>query len=90
MALSVAKILESIVRDSIIHHMFQNDLIDPNQHGFTSRKSYTTQLLTTMECWTQSLDSGICINVIYQKPLTSSHMPDYCLNLKHIVLEVIF
>ena len=58
-------ILETIVRDSIIHHMFQNDLIDPNQHGFTSHKSYITQLLTAMKCWTQSLDSGICINVVY-------------------------
>ena len=36
LTLSVANVLESIVRDSIFHHMFQNDLIDPNQHGFTS------------------------------------------------------
>ena len=88
--MSVAKILETIVRDTIIHHMFQNDLIDPNQHGFTSCKSYITQLLTVMERWTQSLDSGICMDVIYQKPLTLSHMPDYYLNLKRIVLKVIF
>ena len=59
LTLSVANVLESIVRDSIFHHMFQNDLIDPNQHGFTSCKSCITQLLTVMEHWTQSLDSGI-------------------------------
>ena len=42
---SIAKILESIVKDNIIRHMVNNNLIDPNQHGFTSHKSCITQLL---------------------------------------------
>ena len=42
--------------------MFQNDLIDPNKHGFTL---VGIQLLTVMEHWTQSLDSGICMDMIY-------------------------
>jgi len=62
---SIAKILESIVKDNIICHMFNNNLIDSNQHGFTSHKSCITQLLTAMEYWTQSLDSGASTDVIY-------------------------
>ena len=76
--------------DNIIHHTFQNDLFDPR---FISHKSCITQLLTAMEYWTQSVDSGICTDVIYldtTKALTPSYMPNYYLNLKHIVLEVIF
>jgi len=45
--------------------MFNNDLIDLNQHGFTSQKSYITQLLIDIEYWTQSLDSGTSTDVIY-------------------------
>jgi len=65
LTLSIAKILESIVKDNIIHHMFNNDLIGPNQHGFTFQKSCITQLLTAIEYWTQSLDSGTSTDVIY-------------------------
>ena len=65
MTSSIAKILESIVKDNIICHMFNNNLIDSNQHGFTSHKSCITQLLTAMEYWTQSLDSGTSTDVIY-------------------------
>jgi len=45
--------------------MLYNDLIDPNQHEFTSQKSCITQLLTATEYWTQSLDSGTSTDVIY-------------------------
>ena len=39
---AMAKILESI-------NMYQNNFINPSQHGFTSRKSCITQLLTAMD-----------------------------------------
>ena len=46
-------------------HFNETYNINPNQHGFTTRKSCITQLLTAMEHWTQSLDSGTCTDVIY-------------------------
>ena len=40
----VIKIMESIVRDSILDHVTVNRLLSPTQHGFTVGKSCITQL----------------------------------------------
>ena len=43
------KIMESIVRDSILDHVTVNCLLSPTQHGFTVGKSCITQLLTAVK-----------------------------------------
>ena len=65
MTSAIAKILKSIVRDNIINHIYQKNLIDPSQHGFTTLKSCVAQLLIPMEYWTQPLNSGVCTDIIY-------------------------
>ena len=42
-----------------------NDLLVHNQHGFTSSRSCTTQLLHAMEYWTSSLDNNIPVDILY-------------------------
>ena len=61
----ICKILEKLVRRNIIDHLEQNELIDPAQHGFVKGRSCVTNLLETFEQWTQILDDGGCIDVIY-------------------------
>ena len=39
---TIGKILESIIRDKIYQHLTVNNLLVPNQHGFTSGKSCAT------------------------------------------------
>ena len=48
---TIGKILESIIRDEIYQYLTANNLLVQNQHqhGFTSGKSCTTQLLHPME-----------------------------------------
>ena len=41
----ISKIMESIIRDSIVHHMTQNDLFSDAQHGFVPGRNCKTQLL---------------------------------------------
>ena len=41
----VIKIMESIIRDSILDHVTVNCLLSPTQHSFTVGKSCITQLL---------------------------------------------
>jgi len=42
-----------------------NELFCDNQHGFRSKRSFETQLLTVMEHWTKCVDDGNSIDVVY-------------------------
>ena len=61
----VGKMMESIVRDQLVHHMMSNGLFCDAQHGFVPGRSCMTQLLVTMELWSEILDSGCPVDVIY-------------------------
>ena len=59
------KILERLTRDEIVDHKTKNDFFSPEQHGFMSGRSCTTQLLEFLEDLTEILDNGKDIDVIY-------------------------
>ena len=61
----IGKILESIVRDQIMEHCMKNDLFSDAQHGFVPGRSCMTQLLTVLENWTLTIDTGHPVDVIY-------------------------
>ena len=42
-----------------------NDFFCNEQHGFRSRRSCETQLLTVMEHWTRCIDDGTSVDVVY-------------------------
>ena len=45
--------------------MENNDLITNHQHGFIKTKSCVTQLLESIEKWTELSDQGYSVDVIY-------------------------
>ena len=59
------KVLESLIRDHILAHLSNNNLLSPHQHGFIPHRSCNTQLVNVMDQWTSSIQSGIPIDVIY-------------------------
>ena len=59
------KILESILRDSIMDYLTENSLITPEQHGFLIGRSTFTQLIETLEKWTSMLDHNDNIDILY-------------------------
>jgi len=61
----ICKIMESIIKDSIQEHLQANNIIPPQQHGFTSGRSCSTQLLLTMNDWTKALDTGHSVDILY-------------------------
>jgi len=61
----IGKMMESMIRDSLVKYMMENNLFCDQQHGFVSGRSCVTQLLVTLELWTELLDSGAPIDVIY-------------------------
>ncbi|CAL4083944.1 unnamed protein product, partial [Meganyctiphanes norvegica] len=61
----VCKVLETVVRDNILNHLKENDLLSDKQHGFREGRSCLSNLLTTLEDWTSILDDGDCVDVAY-------------------------
>jgi hypothetical protein len=61
----VGKIMEEIIRDTITVHMKENERLSKNQFGFIKGRSTVPQLLRVLDTWTETLDNGGCIDVIY-------------------------
>lgn len=61
----ICKLMESIVRDNIVEHMIRNDLFSKHQHGFVPHRDCMTNLLTCIELWTEMIESGDAVDVIY-------------------------
>ena len=61
----VCKLMESIIRDSIMEHMSKNNLLNSQQYGFVSGRSTVLQLIKVMDRWTEILDKGGCVDVVY-------------------------
>ena len=61
----ICKVLESVVRENIVNHMKQNKLFSKKQFGFISGHSTVLQLVQVLDKWTEILDMGGCIDVIY-------------------------
>ena len=57
----IVKVMES----NISSYMCNSNLFSPNQHGFTVRKSCTSQLLHAVNYWTQCLDNKYPVDVVY-------------------------
>ena len=56
-------------------------MISRQQHGFTKGRSCVTQLLDVMDAWTEILDEGGSIDIIYMdfmKAFDSVPGPNYC------------
>ena len=61
----ICKIFENIIRDHIIKHMKENNLFSPKQFGFIEGRSTTLQLLHVLDIWTEILDQGGTLDVVY-------------------------
>ncbi|MEM7163782.1 MAG: reverse transcriptase family protein, partial [Bacteroidota bacterium] len=61
----LSKALESIVKDSLVDFMTENDLFDDFQFGFTQGRSIITNLLKTINEWTVAIDKGNFIDALY-------------------------
>ena len=57
--------MESIIRDAVIEHMKANKLLSEKQFGFLSGRSTVLQLLIIIDKWTEIMDRGGCLDVVY-------------------------
>ena len=61
----VSKVLETLVKDAVLDHLYSKKLIRETQHGFTKGKSCLTNLLKFLEEVTKYVDEGNPVDVLY-------------------------
>ena len=61
----ICKLMESIVKEEIVNHMVRNKLFSTKQHGFVPFRDCMTNLLTCLELWTEMIENGEAVDVIY-------------------------
>ena len=61
----VCKVMESLIKDRIVDYVENNRLMTKHQHGFVKHRSCLTNLLETFEAWTEALNEGYGVDVIY-------------------------
>jgi hypothetical protein len=59
------KLLESIIRDSIVDHLEDNNLIEDSQHGFVRGRSCATNLVEFFDYVTGAVDGGGAVDAIF-------------------------
>ena len=59
------KIFESILKDKIMSHILDNNLIKESQHGFMPGRSCTTNLVTFLDKLTEIVDRGKPADIFY-------------------------
>ena len=59
------KILESIVKDTMMDHLLRKNLLSPSQHGFVPGRSCCTNLLEFLEKTTEVIDAGKPFDVVF-------------------------
>ena len=61
----VCKILEDLIREKIEEHLKRHQLLSNKQFGFRKGKSTTLQLLKVLDEWTEMLENGHNIDILY-------------------------
>ena len=59
------KVMERIIKDTLMSHLTRNRLIRPSQHGFVPKKSCTTNLLEYLEKVTKAVEEGKDVDIVY-------------------------
>ena len=61
----IGKIMEGIVKDSIMAHMKRHNLFSDSQFGFITGRSTLLKLIKVMEKWTEILDEGQAVDIAW-------------------------
>ena len=59
------RVMEKLMRNEIMEHLINNNLLSKFQHGFIKARSCTTQLLAVLDDWTDVIEQGENVDAIY-------------------------
>ena len=57
--------MQSIIKDDLMSHVYNNKIVMSLQHGFLHGRPYQSNLLIMPNCITEAIDKGIITDVIY-------------------------
>ena len=57
--------MESFLKDAIMSHLLENNLLSTRLHGFINGRSTVTQLLTYLECCAKKVANKEVVDVVY-------------------------
>ena len=60
-----SKVLESVIRDQVMSHLLDHNLLSPWQSGFRPGHSTTTTLLHVTSEWYSALDQGFIVGAVF-------------------------
>lgn len=61
----VCKVMKSILREHLLKHVMDTDILSKHQYGFISGRSTVIQMLTVVDEWTKAIDEGEEVDIIY-------------------------
>uniref|UniRef100_A0A8C5PGW6 Reverse transcriptase domain-containing protein n=1 Tax=Leptobrachium leishanense TaxID=445787 RepID=A0A8C5PGW6_9ANUR len=61
----MGKLMETVLKERIVEHLKTHRLQDQKQHGFTSGRSYQTNLIDFFDWVTQIIDTGGAVDIAY-------------------------
>ena len=61
----LSKLMESVIKDTMLSYLLEHKLINKQQHGFISKRSTCSQLLECINDWSVSLNHKQSIDVAY-------------------------
>ena len=62
---TICKIMEKLLGKAFLDHLIDNGFVSDHQHGFVPGRSCSTQLLEVLDKWTDILDRGGDVDVVY-------------------------
>ena len=61
----VCRVMEVILKNCLVNHLVRNNLISNVQHGFLSKRSTLTNLLSCLNNWVECIDLRSSVDVMY-------------------------
>ena len=61
----LCKIMESIIKGHLLKYLKDNNFLLNKQHGFLPGRSTVLLLLNVLDQWTEAIDNGFYVDVIY-------------------------
>jgi len=61
----VCKVMEKIIRNTMINHLVEHRLISTNQHGFVNKKACVTNLLESIDLISKALSDKVSMDVAF-------------------------
>ena len=61
----ICKIMEKVIRESLMDHLIKGKLLSRKQHGFINGRSTLTQLLSFLDACSKSIVEGNVVDVVY-------------------------